>query len=311
MPDSTAVHSLAVPASFDFDGLLGYLSARAVPGVETVEREGGGRYRRTLRLGSRSGWVAVSGRPRGRRRELRVELSPALEPARATIHARVRRLLDLEGDAARAAAHLAADAALAPLVARRPGLRLPGTMDRFELAVRAVLGQQVSVAGANTLAGRLVRLVGVALPARSAAKAVPLTHLPVAPDRLAAARPRAVAGIGIPGARGECLVALARAVADGEIPELAGDMLVPDAGEFIRRFTALPGIGAWTAEYVAMRALGWRDAFPVGDLGLRKAMGGPTAARLRERAEPWRPWRAYAAQHLWAGLADREDGTKR
>jgi AraC family transcriptional regulator of adaptative response / DNA-3-methyladenine glycosylase II len=200
---------------------------------------------------------------------------------------------------------------MARLIARRPGLRLPGTMDRFELAVRAVLGQQVSVAGANTIAGRLVHLVGAPIPRGGGTAPAMLTHLPVAAERLAATRPSRVAGIGIPRARAACLVSLARTVADGELPELAGDGPAADPEGFIGRFTALPGIGAWTAEYVAMRALGWRDAFPAGDLGLRKAMGGMTEAALRGAAERWRPWRAYAAQHLWASLGDGANRNQR
>ena len=303
------MHAVAVPASFDGGRVLAYLAARAIPGVEAVTAEG--RYCRTLRVHGREGWI--SARPGGgtRRPMLRVELSASLGPARAGVLARTGRLFDLGADPAAAAAHLAQDPALAPHVARRPGLRLPGTMDRFELAVRAVLGQQVSVAGANTLAGRLVRRVGAPIPREDGAVPAMLTHLPVTAERLAAARPAAIAGIGIPRARAMCLVSLARAVADGELPDLAGDGPVPDPGEFIRRFTALPGIGAWTAEYVAMRALGWRDAFPAGDLGLRKAMGGVTEAALRMAAEPWRPWRAYAAQHLWASLGDGKNGNER
>ena len=125
------------------------------------------------------------------------------------------------------------------------------------------------------------------------------------------ARMQIVRGVKIPRARAACLVSLARAVADGQLPELASDGPVADPEGFIRRFTALPGIGAWTAEYVAMRALGWRDAFPAGDLGLRKAMGGITEAALRGAAERWRPWRAYAAQRLWASLGDGKDGNRR
>ncbi len=163
----------------------------------------------------------------------------------------------------------------------------------------------------HTIAGRLVRLVGEPILQEEGAVPVVLTHLPVVPERLAAARPAAIASIGIPRARAACLVSLARAVADGDLPELAGDGSVPEPEEFIRRFTALPGIGAWTAEYVAMPALGWRDAFPAGDLGLRKAMGGITEAALRGAAERWRTWRAYAAQQLWASLGDTAGGAGR
>jgi len=309
MPASGATQSITVPAAFDLGGLLAYLAARAIPGVEAVTTEGS--YCRTLRIDGREGWILVRTGGGRRRPTLRVELSPSLGAVRARVLARVRRLLDLEADPEAVAAHLARDPAMARLVARRPRLRLPGTMDRFELAVRAVLGQQVSVAGANTIAGRLVRLVGEPIRQVEGAVPVALTHLPVAPGRLAVARPAAVAGIGIPRARAACLVSLARAVADGELPELAGDRPAPDPEGFTRPFTALPGIGTWTAASVAMRALGWRDAFPAGDLGLRKAMGGVTEAALRGAAERWRPWRAYAAQQLWASLGDTPGGTGR
>jgi AraC family transcriptional regulator of adaptative response / DNA-3-methyladenine glycosylase II len=303
------VHAIAVRASFDHEGLLAYLAARAIPGVEAVTAEGS--YCRTLRVDGRGGWISVRAGGGARRPTLRVEVSPSLGPARAQVVERVRRLFDLDADGDAVSAHLARDPAMAPLVARRPGLRLPGTMDRFELAVRAVLGQQVSVAGANTLAGRLVRLVGTRISRHDGEVPPTITHLPVAAERLAAARPATIAGIGIPRVRAACLVSLARAVADGQLPELAGEGPVPEPEGFIRRFTALPGIGAWTAEYVAMRALGWRDAFPAGDLGLRKAMGGITEVALRGAAERWRPWRAYAAQHLWASLGDGKNGNTR
>jgi AraC family transcriptional regulator of adaptative response / DNA-3-methyladenine glycosylase II len=156
-----------------------------------------------------------------------------------------------------------------------------------------------------------VRLVCARIPRQDGGAPATLTRLPVAAERLAAARPAAIAGIGIPRARAACLVSLARAMADGELPELSGEGPVTEPEGFIRRFTALPGIGTWTAEYVSMRALGWRDAFPAGDLGLRKAMGGITEPALRRAAERWRPWRAYAAQHLWASLGDGKDGNTR
>jgi len=309
MTASGSVHAIAVRSAFDRGGLVAYLAARAIPGVEAVTAEG--RYCRTLRVDGRKGWIRVRPGDGVPRPALRVELLPSLGPARAQVVERVRRLFDLDADGGAVAAHLARDPAMAPLVARRPRLRLPGTMDRFELAVRAVLGQQVSVAGANTIAGRLVRLVAEPVLREEGAVPAGLTHLPVAAERLAAARPALIAGIGIPRARAACLVSLARAVAGGQLPELAGEGPVPEPEGFIRRFTALPGIGMWTAEYVAMRALGWRDAFPAGDLGLRKAMGGITEAALRRAAEGWRPWRAYAAQHLWASLGDGKNGNTR
>ncbi len=273
---------------FDWDALLGYLARRAIPGVEAVT---GGRYWRTVRLHGREGYLVV-GWVSG---ALRAELSAQLAPVRDSLLPRLRRLFDLDANLQIVSEHLSRDGRLAPLVARRPGLRLPGAVDGFELALRAVLGQQVTVAGASTLAGRLARLLGEPLTDGPAA----LTRLPVTPERLAEASLESIGGIGLPRRRAECIVSLARVVASGELPELSGEIPSPDPVEFERKLAALPGIGAWTASYVAMRALHWRDAFPEGDIGLRRAMGGISPARLRLAAETWRPWRAYAAMHLW------------
>jgi AraC family transcriptional regulator of adaptative response / DNA-3-methyladenine glycosylase II len=188
-------------------------------------------------------------------------------------------------------------------------LRVPGAVDGFELALRAVLGQQVSVRGATTLAGRLARLAGEPLDAAARAAGAPAALTHHAPDaaRVAGLGAARVAAIGLPAARAAAVVALARAVADGELPELAGaadGVGAAGAAAFARRFTGVPGVGPWTAAYVAMRALRWPDAFPDGDLALRRAAGGLTPARLRRAAERWRPWRAYAAVHLWTALGD-------
>jgi AraC family transcriptional regulator of adaptative response / DNA-3-methyladenine glycosylase II len=231
---------------------------------------------------------------------LQVELSAMLLPVLPSLLARLHRLFDLDADPRAVTAHLGRDPVLQPLVARRPGLRLPGAADGFELALRAVLGQQVTVRGATTLAGRLARLL--AEPLSGAPPGI--TYLPVSAERLADASLASITGIGLPRGRAECVLALARAAAAGELPELGSDGPPEDPTGFVRRFRSLPGVGPWTAEYVVMRALGWPDAFPEGDIALRKAMGGLTPARLRAAAEAWRPWRAYAAQHLWAGLAD-------
>lgn len=295
---------------YDGPAMRTYLAARAIPGVETVDAAGC--YWRTVRLGEARGWLAVGldeAAPAGSSdaAPLRLEVSEGLRPVLEPLVARVRRLLDLDADPRAIAAALGRDPTLAPLVARRPGLRLPGAVDGFEIAVRAILGQQVTVRGASTLAGRLVELTAEPLDERPTGpdgRPLPLTHLPPAAERLAEIRPETLAGIGLPRARAATIVGLARSVADGELPELTGDPAGADPEDLVRRLTALPGIGPWTATYVAMRALPWVDAFPEADLGLRKAMGGLTPARLRAAAERWRPWRAYAAQHLWASLGD-------
>jgi AraC family transcriptional regulator of adaptative response / DNA-3-methyladenine glycosylase II len=181
---------------------------------------------------------------------------------------------------------------LAPLIRRHPGLRVAGATDRFELALRAVLGQQVSVAAASTFSGRLAALMGEAVIGAPAG----LTRLNVTAEQVAEARPSKVAQIGLTRARAETAVALATAVVGG----LLQDDSDPEAQ--IAALREIKGIGDWTASYIAMRALRWPDAFPSGDLGLRKAAGGLTAKELRAVAERWRPYRAYAAMHLWASL---------
>ena len=292
-----AAPALHCPPPFSWPAMLAYLGLRATPGVEAV-RPDGGRYRRGGRRRGRTGHIAVRSSPDGR--ALLVETSASLQPVVTPLAARLRRLFDLDADSAAVDDHLARDPRLAPLVARRPGLQVPGTLDGFELALRAVLGQAVTVRGASTLAGRLAALVGEPLPDPPPG----LERLPVSAERLAETRLEALRDIGLTRGRAQCVLALARAAAAGELPELAGHYPAGDPTGFIQRLTQLPGIGPWTASYVAMRALGWRDAFPEGDLGLRQAVGGLSPARLRAASERWRPWRAYAAQHLWASLAD-------
>jgi AraC family transcriptional regulator of adaptative response / DNA-3-methyladenine glycosylase II len=199
---------------------------------------------------------------------------------------RVRRLFDLDADPMRIDAHLACSARLAPSVLARPGLRVPGAWDAFEIAVRAILGQQVSVAGATTLSGRLVARFG--RPVEGGEEG--LTHLFPTPGVLAEAD---VASIGLPGARAEAIRGLARAVEAGKRPFDGSD---GRAG--------MPGIGPWTEAYVAMRSGRDPDAFPAGDLALRRVLAAqgeamPSARAVQAMAEPWRPWRAYAAMHLW------------
>jgi 3-methyladenine DNA glycosylase/8-oxoguanine DNA glycosylase len=215
--------------------------------------------------------------------------------------ARVSHLFDLSADPRAIGRVLSKDPLLAPLVARRPGLRVPGAWDPFEVAVRAVLGQQISVAGARTLAGRLAALCGRPLPKTLARPG--LTHVFPSPGDVAEAD---VASVGLPRARAAALKAFARAVADGSFVLAAPNGLA----EFEERLTALPGFGPWTAHVVALRALGEGDAFPDGDLGLVKAMerAGIPKDRIAARAERWRPYRAYATLHLWASLADGKGG---
>jgi len=275
----------------DWSGLLAFLAPRATPGVEAVAD---GVYRRTIAVGDARGTIEVRAAPGEPHLLMRVRLARAERLLQVVEH--VRRLFDLDADPALIANHLARSRVLAPLVARRRGLRVPGAWDGFELAVRAVLGQQVTVRGATTLAGRVVRAFGTPLDQAQDG----LTHLFPRPEALADAD---LAAIGLPRARAATIRALAAAVARGDLG-LEASRGLEDA---VARLVAIPGIGTWTAQYVAMRALGEPDAFPAADLGLRRALAngaGPLPpARVAELAEAWRPWRAYAALHLWTGLA--------
>ncbi len=281
--------SLAVPAG-TWEGFLRFLAPRAIPGVEEVVER---RYRRTIRFREAAGVLSVVPARDGEGLELSV---PDLDGAALEAAERaVRRMLDLDADTAAIDLALSADPALALLVAARPGLRAPGAYDGWELAVRAIMGQQVSVAAATTLAGRVVRALGTPLehPVGSLTHAFPL------PTELAAAP---LPGIGMPGSRVETLRALGGALAAGAIA-LDGSV---DAETTRAALLALPGIGPWTANYISMRALGDPDAFPSGDVGLRRAavrLGMPGESRALARvAERWRPYRTYAVHHLWASL---------
>jgi AraC family transcriptional regulator of adaptative response / DNA-3-methyladenine glycosylase II len=292
-PDGAITLTLPHTVPYDWTALHGFLAVRAIPGVEEAS---GGSYRRTVALGGATGTVEVRPAPGGGalRATLRLSRVTALAPAVD----RLRQLLDLDADSAAIDAHLALDPLLARRIAARPGLRVPGAWDPFELAVRAILGQQVSVAAARTLAGRLAARSGAPVPGAGGA----LARLFPTPGALAAAD---LDGLGLTGARAAALRGLARAV-------LAEPALLAPAHDLeatVARLTALPGIGRWTAQYVAMRALREPDAFPEGDLGLVRAIstgaepGSPAA--LRRRSEAWRPWRAYAALHLWMGPLER------
>ncbi len=263
--------------------LFGHLAATAVPGVEEVL---GSTYRRTLRLAHGPGIVALS--PADDHIVCRVDLADVADLTSAI--ARCRRLLDLDADPEAVDRVLSGDPALAPLVVAAPGRRVPRTVDGGEFAVRAVLGQQVSTAGARTTTASLVAAYGepVVDPVGG------LTHLFPTPDRLAGAAPA------LPGGRARALGHVVDALATGRL-ELGPGC---DRDEARRVLAALPGIGPWTVEMVTMRALGDPDAFPAGDLGVRRAadrIGLPGAERpLVAHAAAWRPWRAYATQYLWA-----------
>jgi AraC family transcriptional regulator of adaptative response / DNA-3-methyladenine glycosylase II len=286
---SSLVLRLAYRPPFDWGLMVDYLRARAIPGVERVDGES---YRRAVRHDGGASSITV--RPSEGERLLLVEVPAELANGAASAIRNVRRLFDVGAVPGEIAAHLRRDPLLRRSVERHPGMRVPGAWDGFELAIRAILGQQVTVRGATTLTGRLVEKFGEPLAGDIPAG---LTHLFPSPETLSDAD---IASIGVPRARADTIRALARAVCDGLRLEPGADLESVVGG-----LKEVAGIGDWTAHYVAMRALGEPDAFPEDDLGLRRALagGGAPVSRLelRRRAEAWRPWRAYAAMHLWIG----------
>lgn len=271
--------------------MLGFLSARAITGLETVEA---GVYRRSISVNGQHGCISVAPGA-GDWLEVGVEFPDAA--ALPEIERRLRAMFDLDARPGLINAQLAADPLMAQLVAARPGLRVPGTWDGLELAIRAVLGQQITVVAAIRLAGKLVVQYGQPLQTPYAG----ITHVFPVAEVLAAAD---LATLGMPKARGRTLSGVAQALL--EDPQL----FAPKANlkDGVARLVALPGIGDWTAQYIAMRQLREPDAFASGDIGLINALaaleGGPVSARqLLARAEAWRPLRAYAAQHLWTSLS--------
>jgi AraC family transcriptional regulator of adaptative response / DNA-3-methyladenine glycosylase II len=255
------------------------------------------RYARTLTVDGERGVVIVTP---GARDFLVAEIRFPKVRALPAVIARIRRVFDLTADPGLIGAHLSQDPVLAPLVAARPGLRAPGAWDGFELAVRAILGQQITVTAARGLAAKLVEAYGEPIDDPAAVK-LGLSRVFPAPDRLVG---QDIAALGMPKARGAALEALARTVAaDPTIFTPRADL-----ESAIAALKALPGVGEWTAQYIALRELREPDAFPQADIGLMRAMADetglrPNPAELLARAEAWRPWRAYAAQHLWAADA--------
>ncbi|MDB5928163.1 MAG: DNA-3-methyladenine glycosylase 2 [Betaproteobacteria bacterium] len=272
---------------FDWSAVSAFLAARSIAGVEAVE---GSCYRRTVRIlidgKEHRGWIAIEMSPK--KPTLRVAVSASLAKALPPVLSRVKALMDLACHPAEVAQ------ALGALAKRHPGLRVPGAFDGFEMAVRAILGQQVTVVAARTVAGRFAATFGDPIETPFAS----LTTLFPTAMCVAALSPGRIARLGMPGARARTVVALAGAVADGRL------VLMPNADieATLDELRALPGVGEWTAQYIAMRALSWPDAFPHTDLGVMKALGETGARRVLAAGEAWRPWRAYAVMHLWQSL---------
>jgi AraC family transcriptional regulator of adaptative response / DNA-3-methyladenine glycosylase II len=273
---------------FAWHRLLDYLRMRAVPGIEMADAT---HYRRTVSIDDTQGWIAIS---LGKKANaLNVEISPSLTPVIGAVIARVKRLFDLGAVPDAVSALLSQDPLLAKVVDRIPGLRVAGAFDGFELAVRAILGQQVSVKGATTLAGRWAQAFGAPI----ATPYPELNRLTPTAQRMAAVTADEIAALGIVGARARCLCVLAPAVLERRVVLT----FAPNVEEQIEALMRLPGIGPWTAQYIAMRALHWPDAFPSGDLMLLRAANA-NQKKLQELAEGWRPWRAYATHYLWQSL---------
>ncbi len=285
---------LAYRPPYHWPRILDYLAGRAIPGVEAVENNrSGGAYLRSVCIGDAGGWLRVT--HRAEKHQLELEVAPALSPVLMPLLARVRSQFDLDANPSAIEAQLRQDPLLASRIDAFPGLRVPGAFDAWELAVRAVLGQQVSVAGATTLSGRLVQRFGEAM---ATPRSVLSHHFPRAAS-LAEVDASDLAAIGLPQTRAQTIRNLAQFAAQGGLRMPPG-LTLDDAVAHLR---TVRGIGDWTAHYIALRALRFPDAFPAGDLGLQKAAaegaGRLTEKQLAARAAAWSPWRGYAAIALW------------
>ncbi len=274
---------------YDWESMLAFLEPRAVSGVEAVIE---GRYVRAVSLGRDgnrcdSGWIAVS--PSNSRNALRVEVSSSLARSIPQILRRVRRLFDTSSEPAAIAT------VLGDLAAAKPGLRVPGAFDGFEAATRAILGQQITVAGARTLAGRLAARFGepIESPYLEVDRAFPKA------ETIGATRVDDIGSLGVVGKRAKALIAIAHAIVTGELRPTPGS----DVDATIGKPRRIHGILLWTAQSLAMRGLSYPDAFPNSDLGVLKALGTRDPAEALALADRWRPWRAYATLHLWSGLS--------
>jgi len=279
---------LAYRPPYDIEAVIGFFARRQIQGVEEVDGLG---LRRTLGWTHRdqriSGWIDTRFVPE--KNEVHVSASPSLAPMLGAVLQRVRQGLDLDADPA------LIDPVMALLpVPARPGSRLPGALDGFEVAVRVILGQQVTVKAARTLVQRLVARLGEPIETPFPA----LTHVFPDAQAIAAADPEVIGKLGIVRQRVKALQALATAVAAGDIELHRGAPLEAT----LDALRELPGVGEWTAQVIAMRALAWPDAWPASDIGLMNALGSRDAKHITTLAEPWRPWRAYAVMQLWHHL---------
>jgi AraC family transcriptional regulator, regulatory protein of adaptative response / DNA-3-methyladenine glycosylase II len=296
---TTSTLHLSYRPPYDWKGVLAFLSARALEGIEWVTDES---YARTVRLGEAKGWIRVTHAPK--KRALMLELTHSLMPALPALLSRVRALFDLNARPDMISRHLARDERLARAVKGNPGLRVPGAFNGFELGLRAILGQQITVKAATTIACRFVGAFGDPIVTPFAE----LNRLTPAAARVAAASIDDIARLGIVSARARSIIALAEVQGSGALDLDGGAHHSPD--QSIKRLTELPGIGQWTAQYIAMRALRWPDAFPKEDIAVRNNLGGVTAKEAEELSQTWRPWRSYAVMHVWGMAKQGQARTK-
>jgi AraC family transcriptional regulator of adaptative response / DNA-3-methyladenine glycosylase II len=284
MPQQVSLN-LEPTAPYDWSSLVRFISARIIPGVDHVEGQG---YSRTISLGRGTGSLAIT--PAAKALSARVHFTGSIDDE--LVSKRLRRLANTDAPIGKISKHLARDKRLAPLMRKRPGLRVPGVWDPFELGVRAILGQQVSVAGATTLAGRIALKFGRKIKTSSPK----LTHLFPTAATMADAN---LSGMGLTTRRAATITGFAKALC--ATPSLLDSSKPLD--DFVAGLVSLNGFGPWTAHYMAMR-LGYTDAFPASDLGVRKALAMAPEKEVIRIAEPWRPYRASAAMHLWMSLGD-------
>ena len=284
----TSTLQLAYRPPYDWNGILAFLAARALTGVEQVT---GDAYARTVQLGTATGWIRIT--RSARQHALLVEFTHTLSPVLPALLARVRALFDLDARPDVIAKRLRRDSRLASAVKANPGLRVPGAFNGFEMGLRAILGQQVTVKAATTVAGRFVAAYGVPTVTPFAE----LNRLTPSAAAIASASVDDIARHGIVATRARSIIALAQAHESGSLCLDGRAHHPPD--DAIRRLSQISGIGPWTAQYIAMRALRWPDAFPKEDIAVRNNLGGVSARDAEALSERWRPWRSYAVMHVW------------
>lgn len=285
----TSVLRISYRPPYDWKGILSFLARRTIKSVEWVTGES---YARSVRLSGHSGWIRLTQAPE--KNTLMMEFTHRLTPVLPALMSRVRHLFDLNARPDVISAHLQKDSLLKDAVLRNPGLRVPGAFDGFELATRAILGQQVTVKAATTLACRLMEAYGDPMETPFAE----LSRLSPLPEKLAKLDVGDIARHGIVSTRAKSIIALAQAFASGALTLEPG--MQPEKA--VAQLDALPGIGPWTAHYIAVRALRWPDGFPKEDIAIRNNLGGVSAKEADAMSQAWRPWRSYAALHIWNGL---------